>query len=93
MQVRAHVLGLRVAQLPVRWHARSGGVSKISGSLRGVFGAGLGILGMIARLWWRERRQPLIALAAPHPLPSPNVSRPVPGPALICPTPTEGAFP
>ena len=58
MQVRAHVLNLRVAQLPVRWHARRGGVSKISGSLRGVVGAGLGILGMIARLWWRERRRP-----------------------------------
>ena len=93
MQVRAHVLGLRVAQLPVRWHARSGGVSKISGRLRGVVGAGLGILGMIARLWWRERRRPLIALAAPHPVPSPHLSRPGPGPALICPTPTEGVFP
>ena len=58
MQVRAHTLGLRVAQRPVRWHARTGGVSKISGALRGVFGAGIGILGMIARLWWRERQRP-----------------------------------
>jgi glycosyltransferase involved in cell wall biosynthesis len=58
MQVRAHVLGLRVAQVPVRWHARTAGVSKISGTLRGVFGAGVGILGMIARLWWRERQRP-----------------------------------
>ncbi len=58
MQVRAHVLGLRVAQLPVRWHARTAGVSKISGTLRGVVGAGVGILGMIARLWWRERQRP-----------------------------------
>jgi glycosyltransferase involved in cell wall biosynthesis len=61
MQVRAHVLGLRVAECPVRWHARTGGVSKISGTLRGVFGAGAGILGMIARLWWRERRRPHLA--------------------------------
>lgn len=58
MQVRAHVLGLRVAQRPVQWHARVAGHSKISGTLRGVIGAGLGILGMIARLWWRERRRP-----------------------------------
>jgi glycosyltransferase involved in cell wall biosynthesis len=58
MQVRAHVLGLRVAERPVHWHARTGGVSKISGTLRGVVGAGAGILGMIARLWWRERQRP-----------------------------------
>jgi glycosyltransferase involved in cell wall biosynthesis len=59
MQVRAHALGLRVAERPVRWHARTGGVSKISGTLCGVVGAGVGILGMIARLWWRERSRPL----------------------------------
>ncbi len=55
MQVRAHTLGLQVAQLPVAWHARSGGRSKISG-----------ILGMVARLWWQERRrapQKVIAIA------------------------------
>jgi glycosyltransferase involved in cell wall biosynthesis len=70
MQVRAHVLGLRVAQLPVRWHARTGGVSKISGTVRGVVGAGVGILAMIARLWWRERRRPPVVLPELHaPLP------------------------
>lgn len=58
MQVRAHALGLRMAHRPVRWHVRAAGQSKISGSLRGVIGAGLGILGMIARLWWRERQRP-----------------------------------
>ena len=63
MQVRAHVLGLRVSQVPVTWHARTAGVSKISGTLRGVLGAGVGILGMIARLWWRERRRPAAALS------------------------------
>lgn len=68
MQVRAHVLGLRVSQCPVRWHARAGGVSKISGTLRGAVGAGLGILGMIARLWWRERRRPTDAGAPPRSL-------------------------
>ena len=71
MQVRAHALGLRVAERPVCWHARTGGVSKISGTLRGVVGAGLGILGMIARLWWRERRRPPLA-ATPSPSHSPT---------------------
>ncbi len=70
MQVRAHSLGLRVAQLPVQWHARSAGTSKISGTLRGVVGAGIGILGMITRLWWRERarpRQPFSRFVFSHP--------------------------
>lgn len=79
MQVRAHVLGLHVSQCDVRWHARTGGVSKISGTLRGVVGAGLGILGMIARLWWRERRRPPVAGSVPR---SSRVqARPFPGPA------------
>jgi glycosyltransferase involved in cell wall biosynthesis len=57
MQVRAFVLAQRVVERPVAWHARAAGVSKISGTLRGVFGAGIGILGMIARLWWQERQR------------------------------------
>ena len=76
MQVRAHVLGMHVLEVPVTWHARHAGVSKISGSLRGVLGAGVGILGMIARLWWRERQRP------PHPsLPfSSDPDKPMAGP-------------
>jgi glycosyltransferase involved in cell wall biosynthesis len=72
MQVRAHLLNLRVAPVPGRWRVRAGGVSKISGTWRGVVGAGTGILGMIARLWWRERRrrlgvlEPLSSEAQPH---------------------------
>ena len=57
MQVRAHVLRMQVAQIPVAWHARCSGDSKISGTLRGVFGAGVGILGMVCRLWLQERRR------------------------------------
>ena len=68
MQVRAHVLGLRVSEVPVTWHARKAGASKISGTLRGVLGAAVGILGMIARLWWRERHRPAAPLQPPHPL-------------------------
>ncbi len=71
MQVRAHVLGLRVSEAAVTWHARTAGVSKISGTLSGVLGAGVGILGMIARLWWRERRRPAAPPYPSHPLPVP----------------------
>jgi glycosyltransferase involved in cell wall biosynthesis len=67
MQVRAHLLRQRVRMHPVHWHARTAGVSKISGSLRGVLGAGAGILGMIARLWWRERQRAPLPLLELHP--------------------------
>ena len=70
MHVRAHLLGLRVAQRPVRWHARIGGRSKISGTVRGVIGAGTGILGMVARLWWRERQRSAGRLLPSSALPS-----------------------
>ena len=68
MQVRAHRIGLRVAQCPVAWHARIAGQSKISGTLRGVFGAGVGILGMIARLWLQERQRPANETRRFHPV-------------------------
>jgi glycosyltransferase involved in cell wall biosynthesis len=64
MQVRAHQLHQRVVDVPVAWHARVAGKSKVSGTWRGVWGAGVGILGMIARLWWRERQR---QLASPAP--------------------------
>ena len=57
MQVRSHVLRQSVAQVPVRWHARVSGESKISGTLAGVIGAGVGILGMVFRLWRQERNR------------------------------------
>jgi glycosyltransferase involved in cell wall biosynthesis len=57
MQVRAHVLRMHVAQVNVAWHARVSGESKISGTLRGVVGAGVGILGMVCRLWLQERKR------------------------------------
>ena len=55
MQIRAAQLKLRTTEVPVSWLPRHAGQSKISGTLRGVAGAGIGILSMIARLWWRER--------------------------------------
>lgn len=57
MQVRAHVLGMQTTEVPVTWRTRAAGFSKISGTLRGAALAGIGILGMIARLWWRERHR------------------------------------
>ncbi len=54
MQVRALELGCQIVELPVGYHPRTAGGSKISGSWRGALRAGPGILAMLARLlWWR----------------------------------------
>ena len=50
MQLKAHVAGLRVVEVPVRYRARIGR-SKITGTLRGTLLAGWKILGWI--LGWR----------------------------------------
>ena len=55
MQIRAAQLHMRVTEVPITWLPRFAGHSKVSGTVRGVIGAGLGILSMIARLWMRER--------------------------------------
>lgn len=55
MQLKAYQLGLRVVEVPVTVQARVG-VSKVSGTVRGVLGAGIGIFSMIGKLWWRQRR-------------------------------------
>ncbi|MCY4323013.1 MAG: glycosyltransferase family 2 protein [Gammaproteobacteria bacterium] len=49
MQVKAIARGLNVLEVPVDTRQRIG-TSKISGTIRGVIGAGFGILGMIAKL-------------------------------------------
>lgn len=56
MQIRAIQLDLLTREIAVSWFARHAGTSKVSGTVNGVMGAGAGILSMIARLWWRERR-------------------------------------
>ncbi len=63
MQVKALRLGYRVGERPVDSRVRLGR-SKISGTVRGVFGAGFGILGMIYRLWRSDRRQQCAAALA-----------------------------
>ena len=55
MQVRAVEVGLRIAELPVRFRPRRAGESKISGNLTGTVRAAWGILAMMFRLW-RTRR-------------------------------------
>jgi glycosyltransferase involved in cell wall biosynthesis len=44
MQIRAIEEGLRIQEVPVSYRKRRGGVSKISGTVRGVIGAGTKIL-------------------------------------------------
>jgi glycosyltransferase involved in cell wall biosynthesis len=55
MQVKAFQLRMRVVEVPVSVQARIG-VSKVSGTVRGVIGAGIGIFSMIGKLWWRGRK-------------------------------------
>lgn len=54
MQVRAVERGLCVTELPVIFHPRSAGKSKISGNFLGSLKAGIGILWTLAKLW-REK--------------------------------------
>ncbi len=57
MQIKAIQHGLRVVEVPVDALRRRFGRSKVGGTVRGVVGAGVGILSMIARLRWRQARQ------------------------------------
>jgi glycosyltransferase involved in cell wall biosynthesis len=50
MQARALRARLTCAEVPVAWRRRRGGVSKVSGTVRGVWGAGTKILWTIARV-------------------------------------------
>ena len=55
MQVKAIQHGLNIREIPVDTHVRIG-ESKISGTLKGVVGAGIGILSTIFTLWYNERK-------------------------------------
>ena len=54
MQVKAIQSRMRVVETPVDTRRRRFGKSKVGGTVRGVIGAGVGILSMIFRLWMRR---------------------------------------
>ena len=54
MQIKAIQRKMRVAEVPVDSHKRRHGKSKVGGTVRGVVGASIGILGMILKLGLRS---------------------------------------
>jgi glycosyltransferase involved in cell wall biosynthesis len=50
MQMRAARAGMRILEIPVNHRCRTGGVSKVSGTLRGTFVAGAGIIATLIRI-------------------------------------------
>lgn len=54
MQVRAIECRFRICELPVHYHCRQGGRSKISGTVRGSISAGIVILTTLGRLYGRR---------------------------------------
>jgi glycosyltransferase involved in cell wall biosynthesis len=63
MQIKAAQNGLTIIEVPVSYNRRIG-VSKVSGTVRGVIGAGTKILYVIGREWWRQRRSAVQSVAA-----------------------------
>jgi len=63
MQVKAIQRNLRMIERPVDSRARRAGVSKVGGTVRGVIGASIGILGTIAILRCRPVRKAVPAAA------------------------------
>src|SRR5438874_4223645 len=57
MQMKAARLGLRVLEVPVNHRRRTGGVSKVSGTLRGTFVAGARIIATFARIATEKKPQ------------------------------------
>ena len=57
MQMKAARRGLRILEVPVNHRRRSGGVSKVSGTLRGTFAAGARIVATFARIATEKKPQ------------------------------------
>src|SRR5712672_2378674 len=58
MQMRAAKAGLRILEIPVDYHCRSGGDSKVAGSLSGTIRAGTRIIATFVRVALEARRHP-----------------------------------
>ncbi len=83
MQVRAARFGLRCAEVPVNYARRTGGRSKISGTIRGTCKAGAKILACVAREYlWPQRKHPhtaeSLAVFAKFPAPGHAKTRLIP---------------
>src|SRR5207302_11118703 len=57
MQMKAARLGLRILEVPVNHRRRAGGVSKVSGTLRGTFVAGARIIATFVRIATEKKPQ------------------------------------
>jgi len=57
MQIKAIQEGMMIVEHPVDTYCRLGH-SKISGTVKGTIGAGIGILSMIAKLRWQQYKRP-----------------------------------
>jgi glycosyltransferase involved in cell wall biosynthesis len=55
MQMRAARAGLRVLEVPVNHRCRTGGQSKVSGTVRGTFVAGAGIIATLFRIAFERK--------------------------------------
>jgi glycosyltransferase involved in cell wall biosynthesis len=56
MQMRAARAGLRILEIPVNHRCRTGGQSKVSGTLRGTFVGGTRIVTTLLRTAWEKRQ-------------------------------------
>jgi glycosyltransferase involved in cell wall biosynthesis len=65
MQMRAARAGLRILEIPVDYHRRSGGASKVAGSLSGSIRAGARIIATFVRVAMEARRHPRDGRQAP----------------------------
>ncbi len=55
MQMKAARAGLRILEVPVNHRCRTGGVSKVSGTLRGTFVAGARIIATLVRIAFERK--------------------------------------
>ncbi len=82
MQIRACKARLNAAETPVDYALRAGGSSKISGTVSGVFRAGKGILGAVAREYMNGRpsfnQREAVGVFAKYPTPGKAKTRLIP---------------